>query len=240
MLQEILNEFRQYLTPSAFSVVQWKKLIWESPRLTKETFQIGKPTSFPDGISIGIGHNQLSPEAFTHENRRLIGKKIVELYFHQIFRSNTVFLDIGPDSFTTTGTSLFWNPRAWSWKPEVNFIQSLRNIYLGYYHSDEEKLSASIIALGLAQSPAGVDQMKELFFKHFGDVNDDEVELSLENFRNSFGNMFRYLIENKITLDAQFTYLGFYLFRLYQSLESFNLRLPIKEVFLSTSQLGIK
>lgn len=153
------------------------------------------------------------------------GEKILKLYFYQIMESEVLFLDFRKKHFTKIVTEnevlMHWHP-GYLWASfDKSFRDGLRNVYLGYYGNDNILFRKGLVACKLIHENWPDNQKKEVenvFQKHFSNGKNGKVFFNIKQFQDSFGEIFKILLENKITLDKNFLYLGIMLITLYMTL----------------------
>jgi hypothetical protein len=148
---------------------------------------------------------------------------VLELYFHQLFRGQTVLLDLRNSAFTGAGEKLIWHPASWlaEWSPE--FISALRDIYRGFYAHDDALFRSGLAALSLTHS-------EDLFRKHFGG---DQARMTFRtvDFVDTFHQVFQRCKQARVALHADFLPLGIYLAALYDHLEDLAVAVDVAAAF---------
>ncbi len=168
------------------------------------------------------------------------GKKILKLYFFLIMKSDQTFLDLRPKHFMSekseTVSNLLWDPgNLWA-EFDPSFLFGLRDIYTGYYRHNDDLFSQGLEACGLIKANWDNAQKKEVeavFLKHFSNGRTDEISFDLNVFKNSFAEIFKTLVKNKITLDKNFLYLGIMLISLYITMNEIGGKYKISEIVLN-------
>lgn len=154
------------------------------------------------------------------------GKNILKLYFILIMKSDHVFLDFrkkhfAHESVKNSDARLIWVPgNLWA-KFDPHFLEGLRQVYRGYYGNDDALFELGLEGCGLIKASWPREQKEEVkavFLKHFSNGRTDEISFDLSILKNSFTEIFKTLLKNKITLDKNFLYLGVMLITLYMTM----------------------
>ena len=171
-----------------------------------------------DDIFLAKKHPHLKSLVFTKED----GEKILKIYFSQFFENNLpVHIDLRASSFCSNG-SLFWNPSKVHYLFSKEFLGGVCSLYEGFYFDDSEKFEKGLIDLGMIKESMDVKQrheIKELFYKHFGEGKDAEVKFSLQKLQESFNVIFSHFLKEDIPLNPEFAVLGVCLVTLYLTLQ---------------------
>jgi hypothetical protein len=154
---------------------------------------------------------------------------VAELYFRQLFldvqpgQAAPTLLDLRATSFTTDGKVLVWSPAPWvaQWSPE--FINPLRDIYLGFYRHDDALFQHGLARLNLAHS-------EDLFREQFG-AGQDQVEFHVRTFIDVFQRVFERCKKHKTNLHPDFLPLGIYLAALYDHLQELGIAVNVADAF---------
>lgn len=166
--------------------------------------------------------NSLTQSELTEKD----GKNILSLYFFLIMKSDYVFLDFRKNHFAhesldQSDTRLLWVPgNLWA-EFDPHFLEGLRQVYRGYYGNDDVLFEIGLEGCGLIKARWPREQKEEVkavFLKHFSNGRTDEISFDLSILKNSFTEIFKTLLKNKITLDKNFLYLGVMLITLYMTL----------------------
>lgn len=177
-------------------------------------------------------HEKLSINDTTQ--KRLFGEAILELYFLQLKNEQGMFLDLRAQRFSEIKKELYFTgSNLWIQMPDF-FRKSLLDLYQGFYQSDAELFDRALTNIGLMNVEMTSDQKKEirdLFLQYFGDGQQDEVQFSTEKFVRDFENIFRFIIDHKLKISADFLYLGIYLASLFHNLQSLGIPLNVRESY---------
>lgn len=222
-----------------FEVVPWGALskdvaILSKRLLTGEGHEQAR-RSLQDVLPPGMkfrSHASTLPQ--TPEARRLLGGKILSLYFRQIQQTGPMFLDLRLQGFGVDANEVTWNPTSlWS-EFSAGFTAGLSDLYGGFYGQDEERFLRGLASTGLTRdewSAADKARMAELFRAHFGQALDEPMAFELEKFQASFQAVFNFLMEKKVKLTTDFLLLGVMLVTLYLSLEELGGDYPVAKIY---------
>lgn len=162
------------------------------------------------------------------------GEKILQIYFSQIFEKKLpVHIDLRKNVFSSQG-SLCWAPSKINYSFSETFMEGVCALYIGFYFDDNESFENGLIKLGMIKDSMGEKQkndIKEIFYKHFGEGKTAAVKFSLKNLQDSFNVIFSYFLKEDIPLNPEFAILGVYLVTLYLTLQEFPHALDVRDAF---------
>lgn len=151
------------------------------------------------------------------------GARVAELYFRQLFMAGPILLDLRAAAFRTDGETLVWSPAAWMAELSPDFIDPLRDIYLGFYGRDDARFRHGLAQLDLAHS-------EDLFREQFG-AGQDQVRFNVRAFIDVFHRVFERCKEHKTTLHPDFLPLGIYLAALYDHEQELGVAVDVGAAF---------
>lgn len=157
----------------------------------------------------------------TVDQRRQYGEMVLKIYFAQIFSNGTTILDLRSTAFQFPSE---WAPKPVFFAWDDDFRAGLRDLYCGYYTSDDVRLKSGLKSLQLMHA-------ESILRSHFGEGEQNSVRFSLAHFKKSIHAVFVSCKENKARLHPDFFALGVYLLCLYENLESLNCPLDVKKAF---------
>jgi hypothetical protein len=246
ILPGVLKELMKHVPTVLFEVVEWKVLMQELPKLSRRLLQ-------KEGFDSLFTPQRLYLEAFgidlvtTHDSRpqavssEVKAKKILSLYFAQLFSPHGLFLDLGPNHLDMKDQRLIYNPNGLWTKFRPEFSQGLKQIYDGFFLEQENLFHEGLLACGLTSNSWPLEDrlaLANLFKSHFGPSLTEEMNFDLETFKASFFKIADFMLEKKVIISTDFLYLGIALVTLYSSLERSKKSLNVKEVYKSVrSQL---
>jgi len=150
--------------------------------------------------------------------------KVLTLYFWQLLATDTPCLDLRRASFhVNESDQLLWDPKPLFATFDLEFAQSIRDMYLGFYKTD-------VTLFDLALSRLNLLHAKGLFLDHFGSSQTSMV-FDLVKFRKTFHDLFVSCKENRKRLHPDFLAFGAGLFSLYEHLERNKRPFNVKAAF---------
>jgi hypothetical protein len=178
-------------------------------------------------ISLPVHVDAQQPSASAGGDRSVAnwrGAQVAELYFRQLFlEGQPTLLDLRATSFTTDGNVLVWTPAPWIATWSEDFIQPLRDIYLGFYRHDDALFRYGLKQLGLSHS-------EDLFREQFG-AGQDQVTFHVRAFIDVFQRVFERCKQHKTSLHPDFLPLGIYLAALYDHLQELGIAVNVADAF---------
>lgn len=162
------------------------------------------------------------------------GEKILKIYFSQFFETNLpVHIDLRQSSFISNG-EFSWVPSKIHYSFSPVFLEGVCLLYKGFYFNDTEKFEKGLVQLGMMKdSMTDIQRLevKELFYKHFGEGKSEDVMFSLQKLQDSFNTIFSYFLKEDIPLNPEFAILGVCLVTLYLTLQDIPHALSVSSVF---------
>lgn len=244
-----------YISPSAFEVIDWSAALKKSFAISKELIfetSVKKyceefKTFLPDGIEFEhLKTSLLQNENIGNEKVAVcLGQKLLEIYFSQIYNSKVVFLDLRADRFNKKSKHVvLWRPNGLWYEFSEDFLDGIRCLYEGFYTPNEFKLHAALHKLGLYSNEMTQDAKAELLIlleNHFGQGKNSPMKFGVTNFMASFDCLFLFLKKQKLRLHEDFLFLGIYILTLYMHLESLNNTFNVYDAYsIATSKKNEK
>lgn len=243
-LPDILKEMLKNVPSLLFDVVDWKELTHVLPIMSKRILSRDQVLPLLKDIESEFSTYQLQfseelqgqkTTELTESEKKEIATNLLKIYFQQLYNPQGQLLDLRSDFFSYKDQILLWKPNGiWaSWKQE--FQTGLIDVYKGFYLQEEDLFRSGLKAIGLIQeqwSQDDQDQMASLFKNHFGSSLSAEMNFNIDDFKNSFINIFHFLLEKKVRMSADFMYLGLMLVTLYLHLEELNQPLNVRTIFI--------
>jgi hypothetical protein len=155
------------------------------------------------------GLDQSSDPASARER----GEWLLQLYFHQLLVDDRAILDLRAKRFSPVAEGLAWDPKPLWVRWDPGFLGGLREIYGGFYASDDAAFSRGLERLG-------IDCARETFLEHFGGGDQRAVRFEMAKLTDTFHRTFVKCREAGAVLHADFVPLGLYLAALYEHLET--------------------
>jgi hypothetical protein len=236
-------DFRPLLscvTPSAFGVIEWQKILAFAPTLAKrittgegqEALKVElRPLLKKNIVFCGDGDNFARGASL----RPADGSSILGLYFAQFKCDAGIFLDLRTSCFKTSNEGpILWRPNGLWIRLDPEFRKGMLSVYEGYYLNQPTLLRQGLKKVGLIRddfSPALVSEVENMLLSHIGgDTSSQKFEVA--HFTQSFEKLFQFLIKEKIVLPPDFLYLGLYLGGLYMHLEALGEAYDVRSAFL--------
>lgn len=165
-----------------------------------------------DGFRFGLGSDQPNIKL---EQR---GQLILQLYFATIMSPEPGFIDLRSNAFSSDQDGLLWNPQPWVFSFSNDFREAMQHIYQGFYEENPALFTAGLRALQLEHS-------QEIFLAIFGRVKQDSMHFRLQDFRDSFHQIFLSCRQHGTALHPEFLPLGLLLYSLYEHAEKLDVPL---------------
>ena len=109
---------------------------------------------------------------------------------------------------------------------DADFLQAIRKIYEGFYHSDGGTYFEGVHELKL-------EPVHEIFRESFGTGIQSQVRFSVSHFQDCFHRLFTECRIKGVRLHANFLPFGLYLVSMYEQLESLNSHFDVHSAFES-------
>lgn len=254
-----------YISPSAFEVIDWKsalkksgsickELIFEtSVKRLKEQFSESLPlgTVFGSGRTSGAQDSRQHDAGASQTERQISsngviqspGQRILEIYFLQLFCCKEVFLDLRKDRFSADQNGgIVWNPNGLWYKFSDVFLSGIQELYAGFYTNSEESLQKGLFQLGLCADHMSTEaraELRELLFRHFGEGKSAPMKFQVSHFMSSFDNLFMFLKKHKLKLSEDFLFLGIYILTLYLHLETLGEAFDVCRAYQTGIEKGV-
>lgn len=242
LLPKFFKDVLQHIPTIALRSIDWKEVLKEMGPLV---FKMGQRQLGQNEIhSLNTLSNELyqlvdklNPNQIHElnvEQKKTLGQKLLKIYFIQLKNPDGLILDLRSNHFCLTDEELQWKPNNSWYTLEESFRKSIINIYKGFYFNDDTLFKKGLIDIGLTKNldQKKVDELKILFFSHFGPGDQDEVSFELSTFSESFYKLFHFFVTNKVELHKNFIFIGIYLVTLYMHLEKLEVKLDVKSSFL--------
>lgn len=242
------REFLAYASPTALKVIRPAQVLrraWEvashvstpnerareAARLSTSIANAGLDQKLRVATEQGA---PLDVESLTDPERRLVGQRVLTLYFHQLYWDGPLFLDLRPKhlSWSSERQQLSFYPSSLWCRPDGDFMQRLRSLYEGFYEEQPPKMARG---LELYQwecdaTPGFSARMERLLREHFGGSS-EETRFAIGHFRSTFEAIFREAARSRACLHPDLTFLGVELVGLYLTLESLGVPLDPRAAF---------
>lgn len=224
------KEIFKHLPSALLDVISWGEMLKE---VTKLSNRILTKKGAPSGI-LGVENMELVEELTGAKLERSHGEKILQLYFSQIMNNSQFFLDFRLKHFSQIDNQIQWSPGGLWAQMDPPFLRGMRKIYLGYYDHDDALFLQGMLECGLVKKEwqeAKRNEVIEVFKKHFSSGREETISFDIEVFKESFTQIFKTLVKNKIQLDKNFLYLGIMLVTLYLCLDELGGEYDVSAIF---------
>lgn len=242
LLPKFIKEIVQHIPTLALKSMDWKSVFKEmgplilklgaknlDPEKLATLKQINlEAVDFKKDLKSNI--SRLSPQ-----EQKDFGQKILEIYFAQLKSQSGLNLDLRAKHFRFEDDKLFWAPNNLWLSFDSAFRLSLVNLYKGFYYENESLFSQSLAEIGLTKN-LNQEQSKVLiglFHNHFGPGDQTCVKFKIEQFQESFYELFKFFMDNEVELSKDFIFLGIYLVTLYLNLEQLDCEFDVRAAFLN-------
>jgi hypothetical protein len=168
----------------------------------------------------------IRPSDLTRPKRRWLGQLALELYFTQLFRSDSAILDLSPSRFgiSDAGDAVWYPlPLYAQWDP--HFLKGVRDMYAGFFLGDDERFRYGIKQLGLGS--AG-----EQLLHHLGEDDQRCVRFCVATLQSTLRKISAARTDEDGALHRNFIPFGFYVASLHELLESQELAFDVRSAFI--------
>jgi hypothetical protein len=167
------------------------------------------------------------------------GENVLKIYFSQFFENDiAVHIDLRKSSFSSSD-SFYWVPSKFHYHFKSSFLDGVCSLYKGFYFENNTEFERGLLLLGIMRDSMNEIQKKEvkdLFYKHFGEGKVESVKFSLKKLQDSFNIIFSYFLKEDIPLNPEFAVLGINLVTLYLTLQDIPYELNVRDVFYQVAQ----
>ena len=174
-------------------------------------------------------HRQLVlPSDLKRPKRRWLGQLALELYFTQLFRSDSAILDLSSSRLGVDDAGdAVWCPRPLyvHWDPD--FLQGVRDLYAGFFLGEEQRFGNGIAQLGLGSAGGRL-------LEHLGEDDQRGVRFSVANLQSTLREISAARTKEDRTLHRNTIAFGLYVASLHELLESVDLAFDVRSAFMRT------
>jgi hypothetical protein len=155
------------------------------------------------------------------------GHLVLELYFRQILQSDTWILDLRSSRFAQSSREqeLRWIPGPYAIRLSSNFVQAVRNLYIGFYLKQPAVFDQALKDLGLQAA-------RSILEAHFGVEEQKNVRFNLAEFERVFAQVFQSCAQAGEKIAVEFAVLGMLLLTLYENLGSTPHSYDVRSTFM--------
>lgn len=230
----------EYISPSAFEVVEWKGALQKSKHIAKELLfkkgvkrvSQGLKSKLPTRIVI---NEQIENLHSPTDDAKSYGESLLEFYFLQLYKSQSIFLDLRSDRFQYGDEGqIAFKPNGLWIEFSPSFLDGMQKLYDGFYLEREDSLQEGLSQLGLTPDDMPENAKKELrdlLESHFSNGKDAPVAFSINKFVESFDSLFKFLKKHRLKISEDFLFLGIYLVTLYLHLDKLGVEYDVNSSF---------
>jgi hypothetical protein len=224
-----LEHWKDYVSPAFFDLLSASEVARQVAELASSYWQrqlystrAGALGSLLSTAGVQLRLSTAVPSSTLHTEEH--GALVVELFFFQLLSQGGAFLDLDRSRFGLDEHGALWSPgMLWvTW--DVEFLQSLRDMYCGFYGEDDARFRRGLASLGLLPAAA-------VFEEQFGGSRRGALRFSVEDFRNGFHDTFVCCRDAHTRLHRNFLALGIYLGSLYEHLETLGVAVDVAGAF---------
>lgn len=178
--------------------------------------------------------HMIAPSDLKRPQRRWLGQVALELYFTQLFRSDSAILDM---SLSRLGVSdaggAVWYPLPLYSEWDPDFLEAVRDMYAGFFLADEQRFGGGIKQLGLGSAGGRVLQ-------HLGGVDQRCVRFRVAELQSTLREVSAARTNDDGPVHRNLMALGIYVTSLYELLEYLDLTFDVRSAFMRVhrGQLG--
>lgn len=234
------RQFVDFASPAFFEVMPTRSLVSQARTLVgayrnrdafRSALEARRSSLHEAGIQVDLALAddserlpRLDPVQLDEDQRRSLGGRILQVYFHQLLSESPTLLDLSRDRWATEHGRLEWRPGRGHRDWDPMFREAMADVYRSFYEGTEDDLRAALRRIDL--EPA-----TDLFVEHFGAGDQSAVAFRVEHFTGSFHQVFVRCKREGIRLHRDFLPLGIYLATLYQTLESLEVPMDVRGAF---------
>lgn len=235
------RQLRDYVSPSFFEVLPPRALAGQVRELVKNASDSRGFSQLREEIEERLAARDIvvrlaegdgpapGRAADTEAERQVLGQRVLEIYFGQLFAADAAILDLRAGRFELEGSVPRWRPRPVYVRWEPGFLEAIRSLYQGFYDGDDARYDGALEALGI--TPA-----REVFRQHFGDGDQACVRFEARVFHETFHEAFVRCRDAGVSLHRNFLTLGIYLACLYDQLEALDLAFDVRGAFARSAR----
>ena len=168
----------------------------------------------------------VEPEDLTRAQRRWIGQVALQLYFTQLFHSDSAVIDLWPSrlGIDAAGDGI-WNPRPIYLRWDPSFLSAVRDMYAGVFLGDDQRFGYGIEQLGLGSA-------SELLRRHLGKDDQRCVHFRVSTLQSTLRDMSAARTNRDEAPHRNFIAFGLCLASLHALLESLGLAFDVRQAFM--------
>ena len=176
-------------------------------------------------------NNRLVPSAdLKRAQRRWLGQLVLQLYFTQLFHSDTAVIDLWPSrlGIDIEGDAV-WTPRPFYVRWDPDFIGAVRDVYAGFFVDDQAQFRSGLRELG-------VEAASGLVLRHLGEGTQRGVRFRTAQLHSTLREISDLNPSRDGTLRRNLVAFGLYVVSLHELLESLDCSLDVRSAFMLSYQ----
>jgi hypothetical protein len=246
------REFLPFVSPSGLRVIHKEdvlKMALKSVRLSLDSAQYRSEVTKTSLLLTDFGlskriiiHEDLSQnppliwEKRSDDEKKMIGERILELYFFLVHSNAPLFLDLRNSHFSWNSAEqiLYWRPSKIWHNCTSDFKEQIIALYKYFFKENTLKSGPGIPLYRWKSTPSEGydDRISELLNKHFGSASNSLTLFSIQHFKDTFHLIFEEGIKSRSRFHPELTFLGTTLAGLYYTLEHAGTPLDVKSSYL--------
>lgn len=250
IIQDIIKNLPQVI----FDLISWKEFMQQSALLSKRLLidhESDTLREIKQKLKVILPNDIYMASEFdvqiglTEKLGIKEGEKILHLYFLQIMNCEKYFLDFRSNLFclkklddnlgaNDNKFKFVFRPNHLWGEFDPHFGQGIRQVYQGYFDKNEKLFTEGLLLcrlIGEDFSEEQINDVRDVFIKHFSSGITEKVSFDLEKFKESFSAIFQVLLKHKIKIDKNFLYLGISLVTLYMTLSQIGGSYDVAKIF---------
>jgi hypothetical protein len=229
---KVIAEIIGNIPTIAFKTVSWTEFLGASSKTVKR-YAKGDvdPKLYSELSKLLPNQIELISNLRTEPMSLVTAKNVLRIYFLQFKNPQGLFLDLRASHFQEVGETTHWKPNALYHQLQENFRLGILKLYQGFYTDDLDLFYQAMDEIGLTKglNQSKKEELKNLFYSHFGDS--EHTTFKISSFNESFFKIFEFFMQHKIKLQTDFIFLGAYLVTLYMHLERYDEAINVKEIY---------
>ncbi len=168
----------------------------------------------------------LATSSLTRPQRRGLGQLALQLYFAQLFRSETALIDLWSSRFgIDQAGDVVWVPRPIYVQWDPVFSGAVGDVYAGFFSDDNELFRSGLDRLGLGAAGA-------VLLRHLGEGNQRSVRFGEAGLQSTLRDIVALRGVRQPGLHRNFVAFGLYLASLHELLASLDLAFDVRAAYL--------
>ncbi|WP_405231076.1 hypothetical protein [Lentisalinibacter salinarum] len=229
-IPEELRQLARFVPTTGWDAIEWRPML-SAMRQVSWQFMTGRgvrklrraTAETVSAVTLTDDRYDAEPLQDIQDPDRLqaLGDDILHLYFGQWLVDDGLFLDLRPARFGARDNELLYEPNGLWIQLRSEFREGMVALYRSFYSDDESAFEDALRQMGMLKpelSQSAESELKELLHAHFG-VDQSAQVFRIDDFKESFDELFAFFIANDYKLHSDFVFVGFYLITLYLTLE---------------------